>query len=79
MTRNQTESLGWVGVGLILASYLGNVFGWWSAESIWYLLANLFGSVLLIIEAKRVKNWQPVVLNVVWLLVALVGIARSIW
>ncbi len=79
MTRHQTEQLGWVGVVLILSAYMGNVVGWWPASSAWYLLANVAGSVLLILEAKRVKNWQPVVLNAVWLLVALVGIARSIW
>lgn len=79
MTRNQTEELGWAGVALILGAYLGNVFGWWSAENVWYLLANVAGSAALIVEAKRVKNWQPVVLNVVWLAVAAVGILRVLW
>lgn len=79
MTRHQTEELGWIGVALILGAYLGNVIGWWPAENTGYLLANIIGSLCLVVEARRVKNWQPVVLNVVWAFVAFVGIMRALW
>jgi hypothetical protein len=69
-----TESLGWYGVAAILAAYAGANFGWMSVHSPLYLILNLTGSLGIAIDAYAQKNWQPVVLNAVWFLIAGIGI-----
>jgi hypothetical protein len=69
-----TESLGWYGVAAILVAYAGASFGWMSVHDPLYLVLNLTGSLGIAIDAYAQKNWQPVVLNAVWFLIAGIGI-----
>ncbi len=76
--RTITELTGWVGVIAILLAYAGANFHWLSTSSIPYLMLNAVGSLGVVIDAANQKNWQPVVLNSVWFLIALWGIAQYI-
>jgi hypothetical protein len=71
-----TEGLGWYGVVTILIAYAAISFGWLVASNPVYLLLNLTGSIGIGIDAYAQKNWQPVVLNAVWMAIAVIGIAR---
>ena len=71
-----TEFLGWFGVILILLAYFLVSFGFVLAESLFYPLLNLVGSFFIIMETLSKKDYQPVVLNIVWLLIAVIAIVR---
>lgn len=74
MYHKELEIIGWAGVIAIVLGYLLTNFGVIELKSWLYLLLNLFGSVAILTEALRKKDYQPVVLNVIWALVALVGV-----
>lgn len=73
-----TEGYGWVGVLFILAAYALLTFGVLGADDWAYHALNAFGSVGIIVDALAQKNWQPAVLNVVWLGLAAFGILSSL-
>jgi hypothetical protein len=72
------ETIGWVGVTSILGAYSLNVFGVLNASDLTYGFLNFFGAVGVIISSYAKKDFQPVILNVFWLLIALIGVIRSL-
>lgn len=76
--KNQAliEVAGWYGVAAILGAYVLQNFGVIATDSLTYLLLNLTGSVTILADAWTARNWQPAVLNIVWALVALIGLLR---
>lgn len=67
---------GWYGVLAILGAYGLVSFDVVSADSLPYQMLNLSGAVGLIIETASKKDRPPVVLNIVWAIVAIVAIAK---
>ncbi len=78
MKNNRTlvEVIGWLGVALILLAYILTSFNALDNQSLVYQLLNLFGALGILIDTWVKKDYQPVFLNVVWALVAIVAIAR---
>jgi hypothetical protein len=72
------EVAGWVGVILILAAHALTTFGIVSPETLVYGVMNLFGAAGIIISSYGKRDFQPVFLNGVWLVVAVIGIIRSL-
>lgn len=70
------EVIEWYGVLAILVAYALNNFSVLSVSSVWYLVLNSTGSLGILYGAYRKKDYQPVVLNLAWLLIALIGIIR---
>jgi hypothetical protein len=70
------EAFGWVGVLSILMAYALLSFDIVESHSLWYHGLNLFGGVGIIVDALAVKNYQPVVLNIIWALIALYAISK---
>lgn len=68
------QIIGWLGVVLILGSYTALTFGLTSAASAWYQLTNLLGAIGIIIETAIRRDPQPMVLNIIWAIVALIGL-----
>jgi hypothetical protein len=77
--KSEIQILGWIGVVLILLAYTLLNFDVVTNKSVVYLIANLLGSILIIIEAFSKKDYQPVFLNIVWALVALIGFLSLIF
>ena len=73
-----TEFAGWVGVVLILLAYALLSFGFLESTDARYHVLNLLGGVGIIIDALADKNYQPVVLNLMWAAIAVYAIARTI-
>lgn len=69
---------GWVGMALILVSYAGGVFGWLNTHHLPYLLMNLFGSLGLVMQTRSRHDVPPMVLNIVWVVIAILGIV-ALW
>jgi len=65
------EIVGWVGMSLILVAYAFNAFSLISVESIFYTLFNIIGSAGIIYASFYKKDYQPVVLNFVWIAIAI--------
>lgn len=76
MKKFVIEGLGWYGVLAILSAYALLSFDQISAHSVAYQLLNASGAVGIGVDALYAKNYQPVVLNAVWLLIALVALSR---
>lgn len=76
MKKKWTEILGWYGVAAILLAYLLNSLNIINSSNLWYSILNLTGAIGIVIDAWKQKNYQPVVLNLVWGLVAVVVIIR---
>lgn len=75
-TRFYTELAGWYGVVAILIAYAANMFGWMDIHHPAYPFLNITGSLGIMIDAWKQKNWQPVVLNAIWILIALIGMIK---
>jgi len=73
-----TEGFGWVGVIAILAAYALLIFGAYDVGDWQYHALNGIGAVGIILDAFAQKNWQPVVLNAVWLGLAAFGIVSAL-
>jgi hypothetical protein len=73
------ELFGWIGVAFILIAYALNTFQVLDSADIKYVLLNIFGAVGIIWSSGVKKDFQPVALNVVWLVVAMIGLARTIY
>jgi hypothetical protein len=63
---------GWLGAALVLSAYLLVSVGTISAKGAPFQLMNLFGSVGLVIASAAKRDYPPVVLNLIWGLVAAV-------
>ena len=62
-----------------MAAYALNSFGIINAESgVMYQLLNLTGSLGVVVSSYAQRDYQPVVLNAIWLIIAFIGLAR-IW
>lgn len=70
------EGLGWMSVAAIVGGYAATTFDLLETDSVMYLCLNLFGAVGIIISSLDNKNYQPIVLNVVWAVIAGVGLMR---
>ena len=73
-----SEYIGWVGVSLILIAYIGITFSVIQPETFLYACINFIGALGIIISSYAKRDFQPVVLNVIWLAVAVIGIIKSI-
>ena len=70
------QLMGWCGVLLVLLGYFLVSERLVSAETICYQVINACGALFVAIEAKTKNDSQPFWLNVIWLCVALLSIAR---
>ena len=73
-----TEAAGWIGVLSILCAYALLSFEVVSSQSLWYHGLNVVGGVGIIIDGLADKNYQPVVLNLIWMGIAGYAIARLV-
>ena len=78
MKQKLIDILGWYGVAAILAAYALLNFEVLSVKDAWYQVLNITGAAGLIVEAGYKKDYEPVVLNIVWLLIAAFAIIRTI-
>ncbi len=70
------DLIGNVGVALILGSYLLVQLRRLDATRVPYLLANGLGAGLILVSLARDFNLSAFVIEVVWLLISLYGLAR---
>ena len=75
-THQIIEWFGWYGVLAILGAYGLLSFGFIVSDHPVYQLLNLTGAVALSIDAWVDRDYQPVVLNIIWMLIAFISLLR---
>ncbi|MEK7614833.1 MAG: hypothetical protein AAB431_00420 [Patescibacteria group bacterium] len=75
-TKKITEWIGWYGVVAILGAYALLSFGILSSNNVWYYLLNLTGGAGIIFDAYAKRDYQPMVLNVIWSVFTVIALAR---
>ncbi|OGI77432.1 hypothetical protein A3C57_00685 [Candidatus Nomurabacteria bacterium RIFCSPHIGHO2_02_FULL_33_12] len=73
---NYIKIIGWAGTLLLMVTYMLNVFGVISADSLSYLIPNLLAGVFLGIRVLKDKNYSNVFLEIFWITVTLIAIFR---
>lgn len=74
--RKSIELLGWIGIVLVLLAYFLNNFEIIETTNLLYPLMNFTGAIFIIGSSLDNKDWQPVVLNIIWALIALAGLVQ---
>lgn len=72
------ELLGWYGVTAVFSAYALVSYEVVDPRDLTYQLLNLTGATGIIVNSFNKKDYQPVALNVVWLLVALSAIVTML-
>jgi hypothetical protein len=72
-----SETIGTIGVSLLLIAFALNLLKWLKADSIFYLGLNTLGASISMISALMIPFWPFVVLEGVWGLVSVVGLLRA--
>jgi hypothetical protein len=70
------EVLGWYGMVSILLAYAFLSFEVVDSTSLMYQLLNATGAFGIILVSLKKRAYQPGVLNIIWLLIAVVAILR---
>lgn len=66
----------WYGVVAILAAYMGVSFGYFAPYEALPVFLNITGSLTMLVDAWKDRNWQPVTINIIWILIAVVTFLR---
>ena len=70
------DALGTFGVCLVLFAYFQLQTGRLSSEALSYSVLNLTGSLFLLISLMYTFNFASVLIEIVWILISLIGLAR---
>ena len=71
-----SEILGWYGVIAIIIAYALVSFSIVGVHSLVYQILNATGSIGIIIHSLTKKDYQPVILNLIWVLIAIIALAQ---
>lgn len=72
------EIIGIVGGLFIFLAFIQVASGKWNGNSFWYEIFNLIGGILLVYYTVEKRAYTNIVLNLLWVVVALYGIMHVI-
>jgi len=73
------DVLGWIGVAAVLIAYVLVSLKKWPGDSLRYQSLNVLGAGLLIVNSAFYGAMPSVVVNVVWVGIAVVSVAVGRW
>jgi hypothetical protein len=73
------NTFGWYGTIVVLLSYALISMNFVTANNIWYQLLNFTGAIGLTAIASHKKDHPLVVLNAVWVIIALMALIKILW
>lgn len=76
MIKKNHEIFGWYGVVAILSAYVLISFSIVNSNNIWYHILNGTGALGIILDSISKRDYQPGVLNAIWLIIALISIVK---
>lgn len=62
---------------MIVGAFALNTLGFSAPNSYLYLGLNLLGSATIVISSLSKKDYQPATLNIIWAVIAIVGLVRA--
>jgi hypothetical protein len=71
------DLIGWIGSVMVVLAYALNMYKRMSSDSVWYYLLNIGGSICLIVNTFYHHAIPSMMVNVVWVLIALVGVLKK--
>ena len=74
MNKTLANILGWYGTLAIVAAYIMVSFSFLSAHSLLFQILNGTGAIGIVTISLYDKDYQAVVLNIVWIIIALIAI-----
>lgn len=75
-TITEIEIFGWVGTVMILSAYVLLNFGVLNSASLVYQILNVVGAFAIVYHSFTKRDFQPMVLNIIWALVAVLAVVR---
>ena len=75
-TKTINEIIGWYGISAILIAYSLINLNFLTINNLSYILLNLTGSIGILYNSYKKKDYQPVILNIIWAIIALITLAR---
>ncbi len=72
------ETLGWLGTTGTFGAYLLLSRGWLASQSLTYSTLNVVGGLLAALASAAYGAWPSVVSNIVWALVGLHAVGRTL-
>ena len=78
MKSKLIELFGWYGTVAILLAYFLVSFSFLEVTNIWYQVLNITGSLGIVFDAFYKKDYQPGVLNIVWMVIAAIALVRML-
>lgn len=76
MKAKLIEVFGWYGTVAIVLAYVLVSFSVLDATDVWYQILNATGALGIVLVSFRKKNYQPVVLNIIWTIIAIIAILK---
>jgi hypothetical protein len=67
-----------LGAGLLLFGYVLSQTGRIKGDSLGYILLNMGGSLLLLIDAVRAMQWGFIILEAAWFLFSIPGLFKAL-
>lgn len=74
---NIIEIIGWTGTALIVGAYFFNINGKVKSTSVPYILCNLIGGILFSIYTYVHRTYPNMVVNVVWVIIAIAALMKK--
>lgn len=78
LSSTASTVFGLAGATCILFGFYRTSIGKWTGKSVWYELDNLVGASLLIVYQLSIGAYVTLFLNVIWVVVAFVGITSIV-
>ncbi|MFM9908927.1 MAG: hypothetical protein ACKVOW_06255 [Chitinophagaceae bacterium] len=75
---NYNDSIGTLGVGLILIAYFCNTFKFLPGNGKLFFLLNMAGAALACYASWLISFWPFIILEGIWCIVSIIGLIRSI-
>jgi len=72
-TKKMKNIIGWIGMVLVLLAYFLLNFKLVEINSLSYLILNIVGALAIIYESAIKKSYPVIVLNAIWILVAIIS------
>ena len=72
------NGLRWLGISMLLLAFLLVSWSYIPGNGIWYQIINITGSTLMITSSLKMKpkDWAVAIFNGVWILIAILALAR---
>lgn len=69
-----TQITGWIGVACILSAYILVTLSLLSPQNAAYNILNILGSIGILASSYNKRDFQPIALNTVWIVIAVIGL-----